>query len=554
MSFIATDWSIALNWDIRYIGNAHGWVAPSYSSVLEFHRALQNLADDASYSGDDRLDITMLNPSDKSTDNIVTLLNGYNIDDTSAEHLYDGSIIQSSGAVIYDGIKVFAPSGTNIQIIQNGAVIATDWWNTGVWLNADPANGVSHNFMLKVRTGWVDIDGRRFIAIAREWGSTYDEFKVNGTTRGLNVVALKPTTDLNNTTAVGTVAWWTGITNLTEGYSPIDVTWDGTNEYYYSKWDRSTYSINQFYERMKWLTRDGTSSTLYGLSGKIFRGITHEITIDTPTGTFASYEPVSWTGWTGQMLAINSPTAGTKMWIQLLTGVVPLDNQVITGGTSWATCMVNVSVIERSVSSPFVGVSTGSALIGAFGFGVEATDLGANDKVLDLTDTQRVAPNNVTFSVLWLASGDRVIVTADSSGIQKNQLSLSGTLTGASVTSLTVASAIPADTPSSGTIRVQRNSGVYTLVNYSSWTGSTFTIASTNFSADNATSGNNVFISYIDAVASWPSLTFTSVYASDRTLFIRVKNGSGSPIKTFETTWVLGSSGGSSTAVRTSDL
>lgn len=93
---------------------------------------MQNLADDASYSGDDRLDITMLNPSDKLTDNIVTLLNGYNIDDTSAEHLYDGSIIQSSGAVIYDGIKVFAPSGTNIQIIQNGAVIATDWWNTGV--------------------------------------------------------------------------------------------------------------------------------------------------------------------------------------------------------------------------------------------------------------------------------------------------------------------------------------------------------------------------------------------------------------------------------------
>lgn len=62
--------------------------------------------------------------------------------------------------------------------------------------------------------------------------------------------------------------------------------------------------------------------------------------------------------------------------------------------------MVNVSVIERSVSSPFVGVSTGSALIGAFGFGVEATDLGASDKVFDLTGTQRVAPNNVTFSVL----------------------------------------------------------------------------------------------------------------------------------------------------------
>jgi hypothetical protein len=68
------------------------------------------------------------------------------------------------------------------------------------------------------------------------------------------------------------------------------------------------------------------------------------------------------------------------------------------------------------------------------------------------------------------------------------------------------------------------------------------------------TSGNNVFVSYIDTVAGSTSESFTSVYSSDRTLFIRVRDGGVTPIKTFETTGTLGSAGGSSTAIRTSDV
>ena len=40
---------------------------------------------------------------------------------------------------------------------------------------------------------------------------------------------------------------------------------------------------------------------------------------------------------------------------------------------------------------------------------------------------------------------------------------------------------------------------------------------------------------------------------ANRSLFIRVRDGAASPIKTFETTGTLGSAGGSSTAIRTSD-
>ena len=527
MSFVAADWSIDRQTkDIRYIGNDHTGAAPSYATVIEFHRALQDFADDAGYTGNDELDITDPTPSERSTDNIVTLINGWNIDDTAAEHIYDGSVIQTNGDVIYDGIKILAPIGTGVQFLQAGAIVSDDWWNyseggthtgsadaailtdstkswtvnqwvdyriknttdgsfatitantattiTGVlqggtdndWdasdayvivdgLNSDSANGISHNFMMKVRTGAADIDGRRLVATTREWGNTYLEFKVNGTTRGINVVALAAATDLNNTTSATTVAGYTTISNTTSGYNGIDVNNDTTDEYYYSEWNRDTYTINQFYERMKYLSRDGSSSTLYGLNGEVFRGITHEINVDGQGATdFSAFEAVSWSGGTGQMLAVNDVNAASKIWIQLLTGVAPTDNQTITGGTSGATADVNVTITERTISTPFCGVSTGSAIIGAYGFGIEALDLSENDKVFDLTNTQYQAPNFVTFTVGGLVVGDRVLVTNDeSSNIDYNQFTLNGALTGAAVTAVVINGAIPTDTPNTGTIR-----------------------------------------------------------------------------------------------------
>lgn len=551
MAWTAADWSIdRQTGDIRYIGDDHSGGAPSYATVIEMHRALQDYADQEAASGDDELDIVSANPSERSTDNIITLINGFNIDDNAAEHLYNGSVIQSGGDVIYDGLQNIG-STTAIQIIQNGAVLADDWWNYGGGLNPDAANGISHRFMLKVRTGGADIDGRRIVATSRVYGKTYAEFKVNGTSRGINVLAINTSDDLNNTTASGTVAGWTTISN-TEGYRSIDVNNDGTPENYYSEWNKDTYSINQFYERLKYLSRDGSSSTLYGLNGELFRGITHEITVDTPSGTFSAVEAVSWSGGTGQMLAINSTTAPTKMWIQLLTGVAPTDNQTITGGTSTATCLVNVTVTERSISTPFVGVSTGSALIGSYGLSLEALDLSASDKVFDLTNTLRQAPNYVTFTVNGLVVGDRVLVTNDDTGIDYNQMVTSGALTGAAVTSVVVSTSIPADTPASGTIRVERADGTYSRHPYSAWSGSTFTITSYDFSTNNAPNGGDVFVSYIDKAAASTSESFTTVYSSDRTLFVRVRNGA-SPIKPFESTGTLGSSGGSTTAIQTAD-
>lgn len=541
---ISDDFSVAANGDIRYTGGGTNY------TVIAFHRWLGDLMDDAQAAGNDILDITNATASERSTDNIVTLNSPYNIDDTAAQHLYDGSIIQDGGSKIYDGVLVFAAPGTYLDVVQSGT-LATNFWTTG--LNADATAGISHRFMLKVRVSGSDIDGRRLLGQTREFGFSYSEFKTT-TARGNNVLALTYATDLNNQTVSGTVAGWSGITNV-EGYQLIDVNNDTVTEAYYSQWNRDTRSINDLFERAKLLTRRGSSTTLYGLRGDLFRGITHEIVVDGPTGTFSAVEKVRWTGGEGQLLAINSPTAATKMWIQLLTGIAPVNDQVITGVTSGATATMNVTITERTLSFPFIGASTGAAIIGAYGIGVETADLSANDKLFDLTNTQRVPPNNVTFTVSGLvASEDRVLVGPESGGVlDVAQLALNTTLSGVGETAIVVTTTIPSDTPASGTVRVKLDNGIYRRVAYLSFSGSTFTIAATDFSSANATAGNNVFISYIDVLASATTATFTVVYASSRALFVRVRDGGGTPIKTFETTATLGSAGGSSTAIRTTD-
>lgn len=578
MSLVATDWTVTRSTgNIRYTGGDHDGTGgtPSYATVIEFHRWLQGLADDAVATGNDELDITNTLPSQRSTDNIITLINNYNIDDTAAEHLYDGSIIQNGGDDIYDGIVNFGNAAVQIQIIQNGAVLADDWWNyNGAGLNASSTSGISHRFMIKVRSGGSDIDGRKLIGTCRRFNYTYSEFTINSTARGNNVLALTDSSDLNNQTVSGTVSGWSASFSNTEGYANIDVNNNGADEYYYSEWDIDTGSrdINDFYEYMKYLSRDGSASTLYGLSGELFRGITHEVAYSSLTGTFNNSYAVSWSGastGTGQILADNG---SNKMWIQLLTGSAPVSTASLSQTSPDAASATAGTVVERTISKPFCGQSTGSAIIGAYGLGIVATDLNSSDSLTDLGNTVNNPPNFVTNTVSGLVSGeDRVLVapydgsTLDVNGdpaLNKSQLSLATSLTTDNITSVVVTEAIPNYTPSSGYIRVTDNSGFERRLHYSSVnTGTkTFTIDTTDgnedFASVNATSGNDVYIAYIDVLASSTTATFTSVHAvggGAMNLVVIVRDGGGTPIKQFISAWTQTSSNQTINIIRTSD-
>jgi hypothetical protein len=559
-TFVPGDWSITRGTgvlDVRYIGDAHAGTTPSYVTTINLHRALQDFADNETDGSDDELSIIDQTPSDRGgADTNITLLNGCNIDQTASEHIYDGSITQAGGDEIYDGIQVFGNS-SSIQVIQNGARLTNDFWNEPKMKTAteDILSSTTHRFLIKVRDAGADIDGRRLLGTQRVLGTGFTEFFIGGgTNRGNNVLALTANSDGNNQTAAGTIATWTDIVNNNEGYSTITVNAVGYD--FYSEWDLGTRTKNQFYERAKWIQREGSAETIYGIDGDIFRGITHEIDIDNPTGTFVEPEQVSWTGGTGQLLSIDSVTAGTKMWIQLLSGVVPTDGQTITG-VSTATATVNVTVTPRLLSATFAGTSTGSAINpGAFGLGIASADLTQNDLLIDLTNANVAPPNNVTYSVNNTVAGDYVI-SANNSGndFDFTQLSTNSGYSGAAVTSIQMTTSIPTDIPASGTFRVQTTSGKYVRVVYTSFSGDTFTISSTNFSSDPILSSANAFVTYIDRIATGTTESVTYIYNGNRTLFTRVRNANpGVEIKTFETTSVIGTGGGSSTVGRINDF
>lgn len=182
---IETDIAVDGSGNFYYTGAVHGATGAGYYTVIEFHRYAQNLADDATASGDDLIDITDATPSDRSTDNIINILTGYTLDDghgsatdAISEHLYDGSIIEADGTV-YDGFVVIANPDMDLQIMQDGAQLANDYWNTIMFddasqnpngykgLNRDEPNGISHRFMLLVNNAGTPIDGQRVIGMTR---------------------------------------------------------------------------------------------------------------------------------------------------------------------------------------------------------------------------------------------------------------------------------------------------------------------------------------------------------------------------------------------------
>ena len=124
----------------------------------------------------------------------------------------------------------------------------------------------------------------------------------------------------------------------------------------------------------------------------------------------------------------------------------------------------------------------------------------------------------------------------------------------APATTSVVVDAIPDNTPAAGFIRITLDDGRKKKVEYTSYTGVTFTIVSTDFTdPEDAIATNGVMVSYLDLAADDVSEAFTTIYDSPDTLWVRVRDGGATPIKTYEGQAALGSNGGSAVASRISD-
>jgi hypothetical protein len=320
---IGDDFSVNASGDIRHVANTNHY------TVLQLHRWLQDLADDAEASGNDIIDISRATPSERSTNQIIQLLGSYNIDDDAAEYLYGGSIKQGTGATeeIYYGLKVLGAvndSNTQLMVIQANAYYqytttpASPFWGdqSGGGYNGNATENILMQVLIKGRTGGVSIDQGRIRVQSRQWGDTYDFFNVT-LTEGENVAAIGTTPDPQNNTAIGTVQGWTGgdIPTNTEGYQQIDIQDGNGNQPYYSKWTYNTNSagMKAVWEWIKEITGNDSPEAAepYDMNGELFLGITHSFAFDAGSGAGTQNETVVWgTGVTYDNLSGGTFTEG----------------------------------------------------------------------------------------------------------------------------------------------------------------------------------------------------------------------------------------------------
>jgi hypothetical protein len=101
--------------NIKYIGPKS-----ESATVLELHRWLQDQADNITPKNNGILGMEYPVPSSRATDNIISLHNGWNIDDYTAQYLSEGSISQDNGNTLYTGIKTIGTMSEGSIIYING--------------------------------------------------------------------------------------------------------------------------------------------------------------------------------------------------------------------------------------------------------------------------------------------------------------------------------------------------------------------------------------------------------------------------------------------------
>jgi len=358
--------------DIAGDGTLNGLVYRRAYTPLHLHRLLSDLNDDPFHAGNDVLSIIDPTASDRSTDQIVTLLGTVAINDTVAQHMYGGSITQASGATLYSGldVQVTSPKAATVPVLIQNDAIVTEYWDNAY--NPDSiAGGI--RIMLKTRHDGVDIDGKRVRGALLEFN---EQYFFGGTTLGLatTALALFSSADGNNQTTVGTVAGAPYNTIvITEGYQTLDYNNGNGATPFAAQLDLGSATKKQAYERTKYVQRRGTSETLYGRNAQLAIGVNRNFAYNNEaTGGVAENEIVGWgteivysneavaqpqlgevvqfvgSGALGRIVWLDDDgTAGTMMFA--LDGTtVPLSTDTMLGVTSGFTADVDTVVTNTN--------------------------------------------------------------------------------------------------------------------------------------------------------------------------------------------------------------
>ena len=241
------------------------------------------------------------------------------------------------------------------------------------------------------------------------------------------------------------------------------------------------------YEFVKYLLSRDSGQTLYGVDANVWTGRVFEVSVSGGDGTaFQQNEAISWPGGTGNLMGMDdlTNTAETRLWLHLQTGSPPVDTNTITGGTSAATTVVGVGASTALRTSPnHLGQFFGSWLA-ADGIGFDPTQVTNTDNFTDLDGNDVSPPNFVTISgtINTVDSSDdpHVFFTLRSgSSPNYSQHTLNGAASSGAST-VTINGSIPSTTPITGWIGLLASGGDnFVFYEYSSWSGSTFTLVGT---------------------------------------------------------------------------
>lgn len=542
ISAFLAQFSIAANGDIRFVAGTDTF------HVTWLDRALQHKVWDFAVSGDDNVNLSSPNPStSEALGTIINLLDHtttfsvrYNITAAEAEYFFGGSITQqntngedSFRPLIVVGSK--SPSG-ELLILQNNTVL-TSFWSTG--LNQTDGNTLLRILVQTVNDGAV-IDGHRVTVKCNEWGFNYAWWK---TTLGLteSTASIIAGNDPQNTTLLATIQALTGISN-TEGFQQLDIG-DGSGAHdYLSQWVRGSNSKQELYEYVKAQLVRGAGTTLYGIPSDLFLGgptFTANLNLGTGGELWVQNETVSWTesgtASTGILIAVDDPAddTATQIWIHILTGINPTSGTALNGAAASQTVS---SVTSLAPSANHLGQFTGN-WIGDEGIGFAVAELTQSDSVnpLDLT-TPISPPNNVNINLeatvglagddphAFLAKRDAVLARPETGVYTVGVGNTSGD------PDFVLGQAIPSDIPQSGYIGILDTTGGasnYEFIEYTSWTGSTFTLAGTL--PRTYTAGDPVFLAifYQSMTGAGTTKTATSslIYSSDIPVIGWIRNG-----------------------------
>jgi LysM repeat protein len=293
---IQDDFQISATGDIRRQAGA----STTVYSVLELHAWLQDLADDASATGNDLVDILAPNPSrldgprDAAVASRLNLLTSgsiiFNLDDTAAQFINFGSIKQDNANVQYSGLKTIGGivAASPVYVVQNGSKLTKFWADGHVQI------------LVKVKTAGALIDSGNVTAFSRKWGQTYSHFDVNLSAGGESNAALSTAVDSNIQLTEANAALLSSKVTVTFGDTTQDLAnGNGAKLYKGTITLSGGCTLQEAYQYLQYLTRESSTATLNSVPGWRYRVLNAAYTEipSAPFGTFAGGTFFAAQGW-----------------------------------------------------------------------------------------------------------------------------------------------------------------------------------------------------------------------------------------------------------------